>query len=58
MGVYEKKVEPINDFLFLDTNKPNKIKIGMTEMRMDDSEMSMKRKKKQAWSIKQSWEEL
>jgi hypothetical protein len=34
-----KKVEQINDYLFIDTYKSNKIKIGMIEMRVNDSEM-------------------
>jgi len=35
-----KNVEHINDYLFIDTYKLNKIKIGMNEMRVNDSEMS------------------
>jgi len=31
-----------NDYLFIDTYKSNKIKIGMNEMRMNDSEMSVR----------------
>jgi hypothetical protein len=37
-----KKVELINDYLFIDTYKSNKIKIGMNEMRVNDSEISMR----------------
>jgi len=31
------KVEQINDNLFVDTNKSNKIKSGMNEMRVNDN---------------------
>jgi len=37
-----KNVEQINDFLFIDTYKSNKIKIGMNAMRVNFSEMSMR----------------
>jgi hypothetical protein len=37
-----KKDEQINDYLFIDTYKLNKITIGMNEMRMYDIEMSMR----------------
>jgi len=37
-----KKVKKINDYLFIDTCKSNKMKIGMNEMRVNDSEMSMR----------------
>jgi len=36
-----KKVEQINDYLFIDAFKSDKITIGMNEMRVSDSEMSM-----------------
>jgi len=35
-----KQVEQINDYLFIDNDKSNKIKIGMNEMTVNDSEMS------------------
>jgi len=34
-----KKFEQINDFLFIDTYKSNKIKIGVNEITVNDSEM-------------------
>jgi len=34
-----KKFEQINNYLFIDTYKSNKIQIGRNEMRMSDSEM-------------------
>jgi len=37
-----KIVEQINDYLFIDTYKSNKMKIGMNEFRVNDSEMSMR----------------
>ena len=37
-----KKVEQTNDYLFIDIYKTNKIKIGMNEIRVSDSEMSMR----------------
>jgi len=40
--VKPKKVEQINDYLFIGTYKSNKIKIGMIETRVNDSEMSTK----------------
>jgi len=40
-----KKVEQINDYLFIDTWKSNKIQIGVDEMTVNDSEMNeMKRR--------------
>jgi len=33
------KVEHINDYLFIDTYKSNKIKIGVNEMPVNDSKM-------------------
>jgi len=36
------KVEQINDYLFIDTYKSNKIKIRMNEMRVNDSETSIR----------------
>jgi len=35
-----KKVEQINDYLFMNTYKSNDIKRGMNEMRVNDNEMS------------------
>jgi len=40
--IVPKKVEQINDNLFIDTYKSNKIKIGVNEMRVNDSEMNMR----------------
>jgi len=37
-----KKVEQINDYLFIDTYKSSKIKIGMNEMKVNDSEMCVR----------------
>jgi len=37
-----KKVEQIYDNSLIDTYKSNKIKISMTEMRVNDSEMSVR----------------
>jgi len=37
-----KKVEQINEYLFRDTYKSNKITIGMNEMRVNGGEMSMR----------------
>jgi len=36
------KFEQINDYLFIDTYKSDTIKIGVNEMRVNDSEMSMR----------------
>jgi len=37
-----KTVEQINDYLFIYAKKSNKVKIGMSELRVNDSEMSMR----------------
>jgi len=37
-----KKVEQINDYLFTDTLKSNKIKSGANEMTVNDSEMCVR----------------
>jgi len=37
-----KKVEQINDHLFIDTYKSNNIKIGMNYMTVNDSEMCVR----------------
>jgi len=37
-----KKVEQINDYLFIDTYKSNNIKIGVNEMTVNDSEMCVR----------------
>jgi len=42
--------EQINDYLFVDTYKLNKIKVGANDMTMNDSKMCM-RWKDEAWSI-------
>jgi len=45
-----KKVEKINDHLFIDTYKSNNIKIVVNDMTVNDSEMYV-RWKDEAWSI-------
>jgi len=52
MGVFysAEKVEQINVYLFIDTIKANKIKIGVNEMTVNDSEMCVRRNN-EAWSI-------
>jgi len=37
-----KKVEQINDHLFIYTNNSNNIKIGVNDMTMNDNEMSVR----------------
>jgi len=37
--IVPKKVEQINDYLFIDTHKSNNIKIGVNDMTVNDSEM-------------------
>jgi len=37
-----KKVEQINDHLFIDTYKSNNIKISVNDMTVNDSEMSVR----------------
>jgi len=37
-----KKVEQVNDHLFIDTYKSNNIKIGVNDMMVNDSEMSVR----------------
>jgi len=37
-----KKVEQINDHLFIDTYKSNNIKIGVNDMMANDSEMCVR----------------
>jgi len=37
-----KKVEQINDHLFIDTYKSNNIQIGVNDMTVNDSEMSVR----------------
>jgi len=44
--IVPKKVEQINDYVFLDTYRANKIKIGVNEMMVNDSEMCVRRKTK------------
>jgi len=48
--IVPKKVKQINDHLFIDTYKSNNIKIGVNDMMVNDSEMSV-RWNRQAWSI-------
>jgi len=48
--IVPKKVEKINDHLFIDTYKSNNINIGVNDMTVNDSEMCVRRKD-EAWSI-------
>jgi len=48
--IVPKNVEQINDYLFVDTHKSIEKKIGMNEMKVNDSEMCV-RWNKEAWSI-------
>jgi len=43
--IVTKKVEQINDHLLIDTYKSNNIKIGVTDLTVNDSEMCVR-----AWS--------
>jgi len=47
--IVPKKVEQINDLLFIDTSQ-NNTKIGVNDMTVNDSEMCV-RWKDEAWSI-------
>jgi len=40
--IVPKKVEKINDYLFIDTYKSNNIKIGVNDMTVNDSEMCVR----------------
>jgi len=40
--IVPKKVEQINDNLFIDTYKSNNIKIGVNDMTVNDNEMSVR----------------
>jgi len=40
--IVPKKVEQINDHLFIDTHKSNNINIGVNDMTVNDSEMSVR----------------
>jgi len=40
--IVPKKVEQINDHLFIDTYKSNNINIGVNDMTVNDSEMSVR----------------
>jgi len=40
--IVNKKVEQINDHLFIDTYKSNNIKLGVNDMTVNDSEMSVR----------------
>jgi len=40
--IVPKKVEQINDHLFIDTYKSNNIKVGLNDMTVNDSEMSVR----------------
>jgi len=48
--IVPKMVEQLNDYLFIDTYKSIKIKIGMNKIRVNDSEMSI-RWNNEAWPI-------
>jgi len=37
-----KEVEQINDYVFVDTYNSNKMKASMNEMRVNDSELSIR----------------
>jgi len=37
-----KRVEQINDYLFIDAHKSNNIKIGVNDMTVNDSEMCVR----------------
>jgi len=39
---YSEKVEQINDYLYIDTCKSNKIKVGMNDMMVNYSEMCVR----------------
>jgi len=45
-GAY--KVEKINEYLFTETYTSNEIKLGINELKVNDSEISMRHK---AWPI-------
>jgi len=40
--IVPKKVEKINEYLFIDTYKSNNIKIGVNDMTVNDSEMCVR----------------
>jgi len=40
--IVPKKVEQINDHLFIDTYKSNNMKIGVNDMTVNDSEMCVR----------------
>jgi len=40
--IVSKKVEQINDKLFIDTHKSNNIKVGVNDMTVNDSEMCVR----------------
>jgi len=40
--IVPKKVEQVNDHLFIDTYKSNNINLGVNDMTVNDSEMSVK----------------
>jgi len=40
--IVPKKVEQINDYLFIDTYKSNNLKIGVNDMTVNDSEMCVR----------------
>jgi len=40
--IVPKKVEQINDHLFIDTYKSNNIEIGVNDMTVNDSDMSVR----------------
>jgi len=46
--IVPKKVEQINDHLFINTYKSNNINIGVNDMTVNDNEMCVKN---EAWSL-------
>jgi len=40
--IVPKKVEQINDYLFIDTYKSNNIQIGVNDMKVNDIEMCVR----------------
>jgi len=40
--IVPQNVQQINNYLFIDTNKSNKIKVGVNDMMVNDSEMCVR----------------
>jgi len=54
-----KYVEQINDYLFIDTYKSNKIKVGVNDMTVNDSKMCVRWKDKLGqYRRYESWDSL